>query len=188
MAGTGASVGAYARGEIDPQTAEYIEGMLSQRFDQIATERGTSLARAELADSTITQRIMGEIDANEQQALADALVQESSRRQQMGQQMQAGQQQAQGQAVGSAIQTLENLYSAHQEEAMFQQWMANQQQQGGVVTQPGQNNLMETRTQQYQPGETGPVYGAGQQGVYGGKGVYCLRTSVSPYAKVPIPI
>jgi len=112
----------YARGEIDPQTQEAIENMINQRFDAIRREQGAAAARRGVSQGTIGQRMMDDIYQGERDALADAFARTAFARQQYGLNLMAQQKAEQGQAFGSAIQTLGNLYSHHQD-MKHQDWM-----------------------------------------------------------------
>lgn len=112
----------YARGEIDPQTQMAIENMISDRFDAIRREQGAAAARRGVSGGTIGQRMMDEIYQGERDALADAFARTAFARQQYGLNLMAQQKAEQGQAFGSAIQTLGNLYSHHQD-MQHQDWM-----------------------------------------------------------------
>ena len=123
----------YARGEIDPQTQMAIENMISHRFDTIRREQGAAAARRGVSQGTIGQRIMDDIYQGERDALADAFAKTSFERQQYGLQLLQQQKAEQGQAFGSAIQTLGNLYSHHQD-MQHQDWMRNFMEEGAAAS------------------------------------------------------
>jgi len=123
----------YARGEIDPQTEMAIEKMIGDRFDAIRREQGADAARRGVSEGTIGQRRMDEIYQGERDALADAFARTSFERQQYGLQLMQQQKAEQGQAFGSAIQTLGNLYSHHQD-MQQQDWMRNFMEEGAAVS------------------------------------------------------
>lgn len=106
---------AYARGEIDPQTQAYIEQTINERYDAIRRDRGAAAARRGVNEGTIGQKMMDEIYESEQNAIARAFAETSFARQQYGLSMLAQQDADRGAAVGSAIETLGNLYSYHQD-------------------------------------------------------------------------
>lgn len=123
----------YARGEIDPQTQMAIEKMIGDRFDAIRREQGAAAARRGVSEGTIGQRRMDDIYQGERDALADAFARTSFDRQQYGLQLMQQQQAEQGQAFGSAIQTLGNLYSHHQD-MQQQDWMRNFMEEGAAAS------------------------------------------------------
>ena len=120
---------AYARGEIDPQTQTYIEQTINERYDALRRERGAGAARRGINEGSIGQRMMDEVYASEQNAIARAFAETSFARQQYGLSMLRQQEADRGAAVGSAIETLGNLYSYHQDkehqDAMLERMGAN---------------------------------------------------------------
>lgn len=123
----------YARGEIDPQTQMAIENMISHRFDAIRREQGAAAARRGVSQGTIGQRMMDDIYRDERDALADAFARTAFARQQYGLNLMAQQKTEQGEAFGSAIQTLGNLYSHHQDR-QHQDWMRNFMEEGAAAS------------------------------------------------------
>ena len=103
----------YARGEISPEQEQAIVSALATRYDQIRETQGADLARRGMLESSMAGRVMAETYQNEQDALAQALVNASMQRQQMGMEMLAQQQGLQQQGYAAAANVLGTLALEH---------------------------------------------------------------------------
>lgn len=114
----------YLSGEIPDSTRKMLTRLIGDRFEDIRTESGASAARRGVADSTIAQRQQDDLYENEQQALADAFLQNLMARQQYGMSLLHGQEGARGEAVGGGLATLNKLFGHMQDKEAHEMTMS----------------------------------------------------------------
>ena len=118
-----------ASGEIPLEQRNYIQKQLSGRFDQLRTQSGAGAARRGIADSSISQRLMMDIDASEREALADSFLRESMNRQAMGFDLQNMYSQQTADAVSGGIGVLMQQRALKQEKDFYDSMLAQQANQ-----------------------------------------------------------
>ena len=98
----------YREGRLDDETLANIESTIARRYDMLQRQQGADLSRRGLSKSTFAQRQVADTYNAERESLAQAVTNESGRRQQIGFAMSdaAGAQRAQDVAsgVGAAFQ------------------------------------------------------------------------------------
>jgi len=111
---------AWARGELDPETQDYLTELVSDRFKNIRTQQNARLDRSGIGKSSIAERIRSDTDASERDTLAKAFTDQIFARQQLGLGMQAQRQDQTRRTVAGSVDNLMSVLSGFQADKRYE--------------------------------------------------------------------
>ena len=114
----------YARGDIDPETANNIQRLVADRFRQIRSDQGARFSRAGIEESTFAERMRADTDMDERDALTQAMLDQVERNRMLGLDMKRQQGQETDATVGRSIDNIMGVMSGFAADKRWDQRMA----------------------------------------------------------------